>query len=39
MLSGDYWISFFPGFALLIAIVAINLVADRMRDVFNPRKA
>lgn len=37
MLSGDYWISFFPGLALLISIVAINLVADRLRDVFNPR--
>lgn len=37
MLSGEYWISFFPGLALLITIVAINLVADRLRDVFNPR--
>jgi peptide/nickel transport system permease protein len=37
MLSGDYWISFYPGVALLIAIVAINLVGDRLRDVMNPR--
>lgn len=37
MLSGDYWISFFPGIALLVAIVAINLVGDRLRDVLNPR--
>lgn len=37
MLSGEYWISFFPGIALLLAVVAINLVADRLRDVFNPR--
>jgi peptide/nickel transport system permease protein len=37
MLSGDYWISFYPGIALLIAIVAINLVGDRLRDVMNPR--
>lgn len=37
MLSGDYWISFFPGIALLLAIVSINLVADRLRDVLNPR--
>ncbi len=37
MLSGDYWISFFPGIALLIAIIAINLVGDRLRDVLNPR--
>jgi len=37
MLSGDYWISFYPGVALLVAIVAINLVGDRLRDVMNPR--
>jgi len=37
MLSGNYWISFYPGMALLITIVAINLVGDRLRDVLNPR--
>ena len=37
MLSGRYWISFFPGVALLLTIVAINLVGDRIRDVLNPR--
>lgn len=37
MLSGDYWVSLFPGLALLVTIVAINLVGDRLRDVLNPR--
>jgi peptide/nickel transport system permease protein len=37
LLSGKYWISFFPGVALLITIVAINLVGDQLRDVLNPR--
>lgn len=37
MLSGKYWISFFPGVALLLTIVGINLVGDRLRDVLNPR--
>lgn len=37
MLSGSYWISVFPGFALLMTIVSINLVGDRLRDVLNPR--
>jgi peptide/nickel transport system permease protein len=37
MLSGRYWISFFPGVALLLTIVTINLVGDRLRDVLNPR--
>lgn len=39
LLSGKYWISTFPGVALVIAIVAINLVGDRLRDVLNPRLA
>jgi peptide/nickel transport system permease protein len=37
MLSGHYWISFYPGIALLITIVSINLVGDHLRDVLNPR--
>ena len=37
LLSGKYWISFFPGIALLLTIVAINLVGDQLRDVLNPR--
>ena len=37
MLSGKYWISVFPGIALLLTIVSINLVGDQLRDVLNPR--
>lgn len=37
MLSGRYWISFYPGLALLATIMSINLVGDRLRDVLNPR--
>jgi peptide/nickel transport system permease protein len=37
LLSGTYWISFFPGIALLLTIFSINLVADQLRDVLNPR--
>lgn len=37
MLGDEYWISVFPGLALLLTIVAINLVGDRLRDVLNPR--
>ena len=37
LLSNEYWISFFPGLALLGTIVAINLVGDQLRDVLNPR--
>jgi len=37
MLSGRYWISIFPGIALILLIVSINLVGDQVRDQFNPR--
>ena len=37
ILSGKYWISVYPGIALLVTIVSINLVGDRLRDVLNPR--
>ena len=37
MYSGDYWISIFPGVALLITVGAINLVGDHLRDMLNPR--
>jgi len=38
LLSGDYWISLFPGLALLLLIVAINLIGDALRDILNPRR-
>lgn len=37
MMSGRYWISIYPGVALIILIVGINLVGDQVRDQFNPR--
>ena len=37
LLSGRYWISMYPGVALVLMIVSINLVADQLRDVINPR--
>ncbi len=37
LLSGKYWISTFPGVALLLTIMSINLVGDQLRDVLNPR--
>ncbi|MCH8620533.1 ABC transporter permease [Undibacterium sp. TS12] len=37
MLAGAFWISLFPGLALLLTVISINLVADQLRDVLNPR--
>ena len=37
MMSGRYWISVYPGIALITLIVGINLVGDQIRDQLNPR--
>jgi len=37
LMSGKYWISVYPGIALLLTILSINLVGDQLRDVLNPR--
>ncbi|WP_210258671.1 MULTISPECIES: ABC transporter permease [unclassified Devosia] len=38
LLSGRFWISVYPGVALVITIVSINLVGDQVRHVLNPRR-
>jgi peptide/nickel transport system permease protein len=37
MLSGRYWLSIYPGLALLLTIIALNLIGDQLRDILNPR--
>lgn len=37
LLAGRYWISFFPGLALLVTLVALNLAGDRLRERFDTR--
>jgi peptide/nickel transport system permease protein len=37
LLSGEYWISVFPGIALVLLIMSLNLVGDRLRRSFNVR--
>lgn len=37
LLSGDYWISIFPGIALLWLILSINIAGDRLRESLDPR--
>ena len=37
MMNGRSWISIYPGVALIVLIVAINLVGDQVRDQLNPR--
>jgi peptide/nickel transport system permease protein len=37
LMSGEYWISVYPGVALLVLVFSINIVGDRLREVLNPR--
>jgi peptide/nickel transport system permease protein len=37
MLSGDYWLSVYPGLVLLILVASVNLTGDQLRNVLNPR--
>jgi peptide/nickel transport system permease protein len=37
LLSGEWWIAMMPGLALLMLVLAINLLGDFLRDALNPR--
>jgi peptide/nickel transport system permease protein len=37
LMSGQYWISVYPGLLLLLLVFSINIVGDRLREVLNPR--
>lgn len=35
--SGEWWIAFFPGLALMLTVFSFNLLGDAMRDILDPR--
>ncbi|HVP86636.1 MAG TPA: ABC transporter permease [Casimicrobiaceae bacterium] len=37
LFSGEWWITIFPGAALVIMVLAINLLGDWLRDALNPK--
>lgn len=37
LFSGEWWITIFPGIALVVLVLAVNLLGDWMRDALNPR--
>jgi peptide/nickel transport system permease protein len=37
VLTGGWWIGVFPGLGLLLAVTATSIIADRARDIFDPR--
>ena len=37
LFSGEWWITIFPGVALVLIVLSINLLGDWLRDALNPR--
>ena len=37
LFSGEWWITIFPGVALIILVLAVNLLGDWLRDALNPK--
>lgn len=38
LMSGEWWVSFFPGLALMLAVFCFNLLGDGLRDLIDPRQ-
>lgn len=38
LLAGEWWISFFPGAAIAIAVMAFNLLGDGLSDFLDPKR-
>jgi peptide/nickel transport system permease protein len=38
MVSGEWWIAFFPGAALMLAVFCFNLLGDGLRDIIDPQR-
>jgi len=37
LFSGEWWITLFPGAALVVLVLAVNLLGDWLRDALNPK--
>ncbi|MFZ4809101.1 MAG: ABC transporter permease [Hyphomicrobiaceae bacterium] len=38
IVSGEWWMAFFPGAALMLAVFCFNLLGDGLRDIVDPRR-
>jgi peptide/nickel transport system permease protein len=38
IVSGAWWVSLFPGLALMLTVLCFNLIGDGLRDVLDPRR-
>ncbi|MGL1920374.1 MAG: ABC transporter permease [Hyphomicrobiales bacterium] len=37
LLSGEWWITLFPGLALVVLVLSVNIFGDWLRDALNPK--
>jgi peptide/nickel transport system permease protein len=37
LFSGEWWITVFPAIALVLLVLAVNLLGDWLRDALNPK--
>jgi peptide/nickel transport system permease protein len=37
IVSGEWWLFLFPGLAIVVTVLAFNLVGDTLRDLLDPR--
>jgi peptide/nickel transport system permease protein len=37
LFSGEWWITIFPGIALIVLVLSVNLLGDWLRDALNPK--
>ena len=37
IVSGEWWLTLFPGAALMLAVFGFNLLGDGLRDIIDPR--
>jgi peptide/nickel transport system permease protein len=38
IISGEWWVSLFPGLFIIIAVMGFNLIGDGLQDIFDPHR-
>lgn len=38
MITGEWWVAFFPGMAIALAVLAFNLIGDGLQDLLDPHR-
>jgi peptide/nickel transport system permease protein len=38
IITGEWWVALFPGLALVLVVLSLNLLGDGMRDILDARE-